>query len=519
MSRPKPVLLVILDGWGEAPPSEDNAIHLARTPRWDRLRESCPHTLVHTSGTRVGLPDGQMGNSEVGHLNLGAGRIVPQEFGRISGAIEDGSFFDNPAFTEAVDRAVSGGGTVHVSGLLSPGGVHSHEDHLHAMVRLAARRGAKRIRVHAILDGRDTPPRSAQASLERMEAVLDEVEDGRIAGIVGRYYAMDRDKRWERVLKAYDLMTGEAADHEADSALSALEQAYARGENDEFVAPTRIAGADGAVNDDDAFVFMNWRADRAREITRAFTDPDFNGFERRRHPNLAAWVCCTEYDPDLDLPVAFPPTQPKNSLGEWTAAHGLRQLRIAETEKYAHVTFFFNGGREQPFEGEQRILVPSPDVATYDLKPEMSAPEVTDRLEESIRGGEFDLIISNYANPDMVGHTGDLEAAIAAIECIDDVLGRLEKAIREVGGAMLITADHGNSEKMRDADTGQAHTAHTTNLVPLVYVGNEALEFTGDGALSDIAPTLLGLMGLEQPPEMSGENLLRPATARAAADK
>ena len=514
---PKPVMLVILDGWGEAPAGEDNAIHLANTPNWDRMRQQYPQTLIHTSGERVGLPDGQMGNSEVGHLNLGAGRIVPQEFGRISGAIEDGSFFSNPTLCEAVDSAVASGATVHVSGLLSPGGVHSHEEHLHAMVRLAVQRGAQRVRVHAILDGRDTPPRSAKASLERMETVLAEVPDGRIADIVGRYYAMDRDQRWDRIQKAYDLFTGEASDYEADSALEALEAAYERGENDEFVLPTRIRGGNGGMHDGDSFVFMNWRADRARQITRAFNDGDFEGFERKRHPRLSAFVCCTEYDAEFNVPVAFPPTQPKNCLGEYAAAHGLRQLRIAETEKYAHVTFFFNGGREQPFEGEDRVLVPSPDVATYDLQPEMSAPEVTERLEQAIGSGDYELIIANYANPDMVGHTGDLDAAIQAVECIDQVLGRLEMAVQDAGGAMLVTADHGNSEKMRDAETGQAHTAHTTNLVPLVHVGPAGLAFDGDGALADIAPTLLGLLGLEAPAEMTGRNLLVPADRKAAA--
>jgi 2,3-bisphosphoglycerate-independent phosphoglycerate mutase len=508
MSKLKgPLLLVILDGWGEAPPAPDNAISAAGTPNWDRLVGQYPHTLIHTSGERVGLPDGQMGNSEVGHLNLGAGRVVQQEFGRISGAIDDGSFFDNRAFTENIDRAVATGGAVHITGLLSPGGVHSHESHLHALVRLAARRGAERIYVHALLDGRDTPPRSAKASLQAMEQVFAETGRGRIASLVGRYYAMDRDKRWERVREAYDLMTGERWTHEAVSAVAGLDAAYARGESDEFVAPTRVSGEGGFVDDKDAVIFMNWRADRARELTQAFTQDDFDGFERARRPRLAAFVTLTEYHKDFALPVAFPPYQPENCLGEIIAKQGLRQLRIAETEKYAHVTFFLNGGREQPFEDEERILVPSPKVATYDEQPEMHAPELTDRLVDAIRNGGFQLIVCNYANADMVGHTGDFAAAIRAVECLDECLGRLEEAVLESGGEMLITADHGNAEQMSDASTGQNHTAHTTNPVPLLYIGRKAA-MEHDGSLADIAPTALYLMGLEQPAEMTGRNLV-----------
>lgn len=502
----RPILLVILDGWGDAPDAGDNAISRADTPNWDRLLRECPHTLIHTAGPRVGLPEGQMGNSEVGHINLGAGRVVAQEFGRISGAIEDGSFFDNAAFCRAVDRAVERGGAVHITGLLSPGGVHSHESHLHAMVRLAAQRGAERIFVHPILDGRDTPPRSARASIEALEQVLAETGRGRIAGLVGRFYAMDRDKRWDRIQAAYELMTAGDAPHRADNALAALDAAYARDESDEFLSPTRIED-DSAVRDGDAVIFMNWRADRARELTQAFTETDFDGFERRRL-DLADFVTLTQYQAEFDLPVAFPPTRPKNNLGEYAAALGLRQLRIAETEKYAHVTFFFNGGQEESFEGEDRVLVPSPSVRTYDLKPEMSAPEVTDKLVEAIESDRYDLIISNYANADMVGHTGDMAAAIKAVETLDVALGRLEKAIRAAGGEMLITADHGNAEKMADADTGQAHTAHTTNLVPLVYVGRDA-EMIADGGLCDIAPTMLTLMDRPIPEEMTGHSLVR----------
>ncbi|MDQ2069865.1 2,3-bisphosphoglycerate-independent phosphoglycerate mutase [Natronospira bacteriovora] len=503
----RPILLVILDGWGDAPESDDNAIRRANTPNWDRIVGRYPHTLIHTSGPRVGLPEGQMGNSEVGHINIGAGRVVKQEFGRISGAIEDGSFFDKEAFCAAVDEAVRRGGAVHVTGLLSPGGVHSHESHVHAMVRLAAQRGAERIFVHAILDGRDMPPRSARPSIEALEAVFADVGRGRIASLVGRFYAMDRDQRWDRVQAAYDLMTGRQAAETAETALAGLEAAYARDESDEFVSPTRIDGEDGAVKDGDAVIFMNWRADRARELTQAFTARDFDGFERPLL-DLAGFVTLTEYQADFGLPVAFPPSRPENNLGEYAAKRGLKQLRIAETEKYAHVTFFLNGGEETAFEGEDRILVPSPDVKTYDLKPEMSAPEVTDKLVEAIESGRYDLIISNYANADMVGHTGNMEAAIQAIETLDTCIGRLEKAIVAAGGEMLITADHGNAEKMRDADTGQAHTAHTTFPVPLVYIGRDA-ELLDDGGLCDLAPTMLSLMDQPVPKEMTGRNLVR----------
>jgi len=505
--KKRPIMLVVLDGWGEAPDTEDNAISRAHTPNWDRMRGQYPSTLIHTSGPRVGLPEGQMGNSEVGHINLGAGRVVPQEFGRISGAIEDGSFFENPAFCEAVDAAVAQGGAVHITGLLSPGGVHSHESHLHAMVRLAAQRGAEQIFVHAILDGRDMPPRSAKASIEALEAVFAELGRGRLASLVGRFYAMDRDNRWDRIEAAYRLMTEGAGEHQAETGLAGLEAGYGRDENDEFLAPTWIEGEGGQIRDGDAVVFMNWRADRARELTQAFTDSDFDGFERKPL-KLAGFVSLTQYQSDLKASVAFPPSYPKNNLGEYVANRGLRQLRIAETEKYAHVTFFFNGGQETKFEGEDRILVPSPDVRTYELKPEMSAPEVTDKLVEAIKSDQYDLIICNYANADMVGHTGDLDAAVKAIETLDTTLARLEKAINDSGGEMLITADHGNAEKMRDAKTGQAHTAHTTNLVPLLYVGRAA-EMLDDGGLCDLAPTLLTLMDQPIPEEMTGHSLVR----------
>lgn len=506
----KPIVLLILDGWGYREAADDNAITQADTPVWDRLWRDCPHMLIHTSGRSVGLPDGQMGNSEVGHMNLGAGRIVYQEFTRIGKAIEDGSFFDNEALCAAIDRAVSAGRAVHVMGLLSPGGVHSHERHLMATVELAAQRGAQAIYIHAFLDGRDTAPRSAAGSIAALERRLAELGHGRIVSLVGRYYAMDRDKRWDRVEAAYRLIVDGQAEYRAASAAEGLEQAYVRDESDEFVKPTAIVPPDespATVADGDSVIFVNFRADRARQLSRVFTERDFDGFRRHRWPALGAFVCMTRYQDDIDAAVAFPPQSLHNSLGEVLAGHGLRQLRLAETEKYAHVTFFFNGGRETVFPGEERILVPSPKVATYDLQPEMSAAEVTDRLVAAVESGEFDVIICNYANPDMVGHSGIMEAAIKAVETIDHCLGRIVDSLQRVGGELLITADHGNVEQMRDPETGQAQTAHTTTPVPLVYVGRDA-ELAADGALCDIAPTVLRLIGLEQPAEMTGHPLV-----------
>ncbi len=507
-NRPRPIVLVILDGWGHSEAAEHNAIRAANTPFWSQLWRDAPHTLIDTSGDAVGLPAGQMGNSEVGHLNIGSGRVVYQELTRIGKAIDDGTFYENAALVAAVDGATSVDGAVHIFGLLSPGGVHSHEEHLFAMVELAAQRGAQRICVHAFLDGRDTPPRSARESIKRLEARCARFDGARIASLCGRYYAMDRDKRWDRVRLAYDMLTLGVAPHTAPDADAALTAAYARDESDEFVMPTLI-GAPAPVVDGDAVVFMNFRADRARQLTAAFTQPAFDGFQRTRRPALAAFVTLTEYQQDFDCPVAFPPAALSNVLGEYAAAHGLRQLRIAETEKYAHVTFFFNGGREDEFDGEDRVLVPSPHVATYDLKPEMSAPELTDRLCEAIRSNNYDLIICNYANADMVGHTGVFAAAVAAVEAVDASLARIGDALSEVGGEMLITADHGNVEQLHDAETGQAHTAHTTNLVPFVYFGARAVEMSGTGVLSDVAPSLLVLLGLPQPKEMTGKALLR----------
>ena len=512
---PKPVVLLILDGWGYSEDTHYNAITAARKPVWDRLWSACPHTLIRTSGAAVGLPGDQMGNSEVGHLNLGSGRVVYQEFTRVSRSIKTGSFFNNQTLTDAVDLAIANDRAVHILGLLSPGGVHSHEEHIHAMVELAVKRGAKRVYLHAFLDGRDTPPRSAAGSLQLMEAKFTEYGGGQFASIIGRYYAMDRDHRWPRIQAAYDLITQGKSAFRASDALSGLELAYARDEGDEFVQATAIVppGAQPVqVQDGDVMIFMNYRSDRARQITRPFIEPGFDGFERAVTPQLGRFVSLTEYNEEFDIQVAFPPERLQNVLGQYLARLGLRQLRLAETEKYAHVTFFFNGGIEEPFEGEDRVLVPSPQVATYDLKPAMSAVEVTDRLVEAIDSGKYDLIVCNYANPDMVGHTGNFPAAVQAIEALDQCLGRVEHALVRAGGEMLVTADHGNAEKMLGDDTGQAHTAHTTNLVPLLYVGRPA-GLKSNGALCDIAPSLLELMNLPKPAEMSGTSLVELAAA------
>ncbi len=505
----RPLVLLVLDGWGYDEDPRCNAILAARTPHWDEFWARHPHTLIQGSGQNVGLPHGQMGNSEVGHLNLGAGRVVYQEYTRIEKAIADDEFQRNPVLLEAVDKAVATDRAVHVMGLLSPGGVHSHEEQIKAMVRLAAQRGA-RVYVHAFLDGRDTPPQSAAESLRAMEALLASLGQGRIASLVGRYYAMDRDQRWERTQIAYELLAHGQAAYQAENALAGLEAAYQRGETDEFVKPTAIVppgGAPVAMADGDVVVFMNFRADRARQLTRAFIEDEFTGFERGRRPRLAAFVSLTEYSKDFAIPVAFPAVKLNNVFGEYIARHGLHQLRIAETEKYAHVTFFFNGGEETPFPGEERILVPSPKVATYDLKPEMNAREVTDRLVDAVASGRFDVVICNYANPDMVGHSGKMEAAVQAIEVIDSCLGRVCKAVREAGGELLITADHGNAEQMCDRETGKPQTAHTANPVPFVYIGRPA-RMADSGALSDVAPTMLYLLGLDTPPEMEGHSLI-----------
>lgn len=508
-ARPKPVVLLILDGWGHRDDPTDNALAQADIPNWRRLWADAPHTLIHTEGRHVGLPDGQMGNSEVGHMNLGAGRIVYQDLTRVDAAIEDGSFFDNAELLAACAAARASNGTLHVMGLLSPGGVHSHEAHIFAMLDLAKRAGVEKVRVHAFLDGRDTPPQSAQASLEALQAKCDELGNARIATVGGRYFAMDRDKRWDRVRRAWDAMVEAQSDHRAPNAIAALAAAYERGETDEFVAPTVLAGAT-PMHDGDALVFMNFRADRARQITAAFVDPAFDGFLAHR-PKLARFTCLTEYDARLPAPLAFQPDDLRHTLGELLADQGMTQLRIAETEKYAHVTFFFSGGREDPYAGETRVLVPSPKVATYDLQPEMSCPEVTAKLVEAIDTRAFDVIVCNIANPDMVGHTGNIAAAIQAAQAVDVAIGAVDAAVRRVGGALLVTADHGNLELMRDPDSGQPHTAHTVGPVPFVYVGPRAAQLRSGGALRDVAPTILDLLGVAQPAEMTGHSLLAPA--------
>lgn len=516
-ATPKPMVLLILDGWGYREDPTFNAIAAARKPNWDRLWAQYPHTLIRTSGAAVGLPGDQMGNSEVGHLNLGSGRVVYQEFTRVSRSIKTGSFFSNATLTDAADMAVKNDKAVHILGLLSPGGVHSHEEHIHAMAELAVQRGAARVYLHAFLDGRDTPPRSAASSIRAMEDKFKELGAGRIASIIGRYYAMDRDHRWPRIQAAYDVITQGKAAFTATNAMEGLEQAYGRDEGDEFVQATAIVPPGEkpvCIEDGDVVVFMNYRSDRARQITRPFIEPDFEGFARAVRPALGQFLSLTEYNAQFDVPVAFPAERLANVFGEYAACLGLRQLRLAETEKYAHVTFFFNGGVEQPFEGEDRILVKSPMVATYDLQPEMSSVEVTDRLVEAIEEQKYDVIVCNYANPDMVGHTGDFDAAVKAIEAIDVALGRIDAALQKVGAEMLITADHGNAEQMRNEETGQAHTAHSTCPVPLIYVGRPA-EMAANGALCDVVPTLLRAMGLAAPTEMTGTPLLEYPAALA----
>jgi 2,3-bisphosphoglycerate-independent phosphoglycerate mutase len=506
----KPVLLIILDGFGYREPDPYNAISTAHKPNWDRMWQQHPHTLIHASESAVGLPRGQMGNSEVGHLNIGAGRVVYQDFTRIDLAIQSGHFYSNLAIQEVIREVKSRDRALHVFGLVSDGGVHSHETHIHAMLELAAREGVERLYMHAFLDGRDTPPKCAEVYLKRLQEKLDALGRGRIVSLIGRYYAMDRDRRWPRVKQAYDLIALGRAEYQAHSALEGLYMAYERGETDEFVKATAIVPEGGQpvrMHDGDAVVYMNFRSDRARQLTRAFIDPDFAEFEREYVPKLSRYCTLTSYSEEFDVLVAFPPERIRNSFGEYISSLGLRQLRIAETEKYPHVTYFFNGGVETVFPGEERIMVPSPHVATYDLKPEMSAFEVTDRLVEAIRSRRFDAIICNYANPDMVGHTGDLNAARRAIEVVDECLGRAVAAMQAIGGEVLITADHGNAECMLDETAQQPHTAHTTNLVPLIYVGRPA-RVAEEGALEDIAPTLLKMMGLPQPREMTGHPLV-----------
>lgn len=509
---PKPIVLIILDGWGYSENTEYNAIAAANTPHWDRLWSQCPHTLIHASESAVGLPSRQMGNSEVGHLNMGAGRVVYQEFTRINRAITTGTFFANATLTDAIDLAKVTDRSVHIMGLLSPGGVHSHEDHIYAMMEMAVKRGLDKVYLHAFTDGRDTPPKSALSSIDKMEEKLQTLGKGRFASIIGRYYAMDRDHRWPRIQTAYELISQGKAPFQATQAREAIEQAYGRGETDEFIQATAIASAEEQpvqIKDGDVMIMMNFRSDRARQIARPFIEHGFDGFERGKVLRLGRFVSLTEYQSEFNIPVAFAPERLSNVLGAYLSRLGKRQLRLAETEKYAHVTFFFNGGVEAPFEGEDRILIPSPtDVATYNLKPAMSAHTVTDELVKGVGSGKYDVIICNFANPDMVGHTGDFDATVEAIETLDNCLGRILPALSKAGGELLITADHGNAERMYDTETGQPHTAHSTNPVPFIYKGRAAT-IAASGALEDISPTLLNLMNLEIPSEMTGKPLVK----------
>lgn len=505
-----PLALVILDGWGLNQKLEGNAIALARKPNMDSFLSNYPHTILSTSGEDVGLPEGQMGNSEVGHLNIGAGRIVYQEFTRITKAIKDGSFFVNEQLLAAIKHVKEHDSALHLMGLLSDGGVHSHITHLFALLELARRYHLKKVYVHCFLDGRDVPPANALEYIEELENKLTSLGTGRIATVMGRYYAMDRDRRWERTKRAYDaLMQGEG--QKAATAEEAVRKSYERQETDEFVQPTVIVGKNGepvaTVRDNDAVIFFNFRPDRARQLTRAFVDEEFTGFARPSGRPRVHFTCLTLYDKTIQAPVAFAPHDLKNTLGEVLSSHGLRQLRLAETEKYAHVTFFFNGGVEVPYPGEDRLLIPSPKVATYDQKPEMSAPEVTEAFLEKLAAEKYQVIVMNYANADMVGHTGDLAAAIKAIEAVDECLGKVVKAVLEKGGTAIITADHGNADEMLN-EHGKPHTAHTTNPAPFILVSPDFQKIRlRSGRLEDIAPTVLELLGLPRPPEMTGKPL------------
>ncbi len=509
--QPKPIALIILDGWGHREESAHNPIQNAPTPAIDTLLTEYPHTLLQASGKAVGLPEGQMGNSEVGHLHIGGGRKVPQDLTRINNEIKSGEFAQNPVLLEAIKKAKKKKAAIHILGLISPGGVHSHEDQIKALIELISQHGIKNNYLHAFLDGRDTPPRSAKTSLEQITQLYTQLIGGQVASITGRYYAMDRDKRWERIAKAYALLTEGASDFHANTAVDALEMAYTRDENDEFVSPTTICADNDkpiTINKGDIVIFMNFRADRARQLTQALTDKKFNSFKRHVFPKIREFITLTQYAKEIKAEVAYPPLHLINTLGEYIASQGLTQLRIAETEKYAHVTYFLNGGNEVPFENEDRTLIPSPKVATYDLQPEMSATELTDKLTAAIESQQYDVIICNYANPDMVGHTGKEEAANEAVHVIDGCMMRVLESLNIAGGEMLLTSDHGNVETMYDEQTGQPHTAHTNNLVPLLYVGRQA-HFIGQGALDDVAPTMCYLLNLPQPEEMTGHNLLK----------
>jgi 2,3-bisphosphoglycerate-independent phosphoglycerate mutase len=517
-ARPRPLVLCILDGWGERQKADDNAIEIARAPNWHGLRARWPHAQLQASEHYVGLPDGQMGNSEVGHTNIGAGRVVLQDLPRIDAAIAEGKLATMPGLCDFIGKLKESRGTAHLMGLMSPGGVHSHQRQIAALARILAEAGVP-VAVHAFLDGRDTPPKAAVLYVRQFQEDVAGLRDLRIATLCGRYYAMDRDKRWDRVEKAYRAIVAGVGER-TDDPLQAVEAAYARAETDEFVTPTAIAGYVG-MRDGDGLLIANFRADRIREIATALLDPEFSGFTREKRVAFCAALGLVEYSTELNrfLATLFPPENLNDSFGEVVSQAGLTQLRVAETEKYAHVTFFFNGGRELVFPGEERILVPSPKVATYDQQPEMSAPEVTDKVVEAIRSGRFDAIVMNYANADMVGHTGRIDAATKAVETIDFCLGRLSKAVEQAGGTLVITADHGNAEMMRDRETGEPHTAHTLNPVPFVVVNPPAeIGHLENGRLSDIAPTLLDILGLTTPAAMTGHSLISSTAGRHAAN-
>jgi 2,3-bisphosphoglycerate-independent phosphoglycerate mutase len=512
IKRPKPILLLILDGWGYREENNYNAIALAKKPYWDYLMQTCPHTFLTASGLAVGLPEGQMGNSEVGHLTIGAGRVLYQDLTRINKAIEEGDFFKNEVLLSALKKAKHSGKLVHILGLLSSGGIHSHEKQIVALLQLLSQQGIKNCAIHAFLDGRDTPPKSAQTSLETLENECKQYGLGKIASLIGRYYAMDRDKRWERTQAAYDCLTSGKTDYTATSALAGLHAAYARGETDEFIKPTSVHAHNQPslkIEEGDVVFFMNFRSDRARQLSRAFLNPEFSDFKRLVHPRLGAFVSLTNYAADIPSQIAFPQQPLKNGLGDYLAKQGLSQLRIAETEKYPHVTFFLNGGIEAPNPHETRLLIPSKKVATYDLAPQMSALEITQHILDAIAKKKYDVIICNFANPDMLGHTGNLIATEEAITCIDQCIEKIITSLKKQGGEAIITADHGNAECMYDEKTQQAHTAHTTEPVPFIYVGRFAkISKQHGGTLADIAPTLLNLLNLPQPKEMTGQNLL-----------
>lgn len=502
----KPVLLMILDGWGIAPASSSNAAAVAATPCLDKFFAEYPHTTLEASGGAVGLPDGQMGNSEVGHLNIGAGRIIYQELTRITKAVKDGDFFTNPVLSDVMAKTKAAGKALHLMGLLSDGGVHSHLEHVIALVEMARQQGLEKVYVHAFLDGRDVGPKTAVTYLQQLQEAMQQIGVGKIATVSGRYYAMDRDKRWERTEKAYRALVLGEGEH-AEDAVSGVERSYEQGVTDEFVIPFIVGKNDGRITAGDGIVFFNFRPDRARQMTRALSESEFDGFKRPEGVLPVNFVCMTQYDATIAAPVAFPPQTYEDTLGEVLAKQGLQQLRIAETEKYAHVTFFFNGGVEAPNVGEERILIPSPKVATYDLQPEMSAREVTEALLAELDKDKFDVVILNFANPDMIGHTGVMEAAVKAMETVDECVGRIVAKILELDGSVCITADHGNLEKMTDETTGQPHTAHTTNPVPFILISNEKHQLHS-GILADIAPTLLELLHIDKPAAMTGSSLM-----------